>query len=143
MKKTIFILTAVLVLSAILLSACGGSGATEAAEKAQPPAEYANKTNPVAGSVDASTAGKTVFDTNCSSCHGTTGAGDGPAGAALNPKPSNLDEVVAEASDAYLFWRISEGGAMAPFNSSMPAWKGILSEDDIWNTITYMQMNFK
>ncbi len=143
MKKTIFILTAVLVLSAVVLSACGGGGTAETSEKPQPPADYANMTNPVAGSTDASTAGKTVFDTNCSSCHGATGAGDGPAGAALDPKPANLDAVVAEASDAYLFWRISEGGAMAPFNSSMPAWKGILSEEDIWNTITYMQTNFK
>lgn len=34
--------------------------------------------------------GKTLFQTNCSSCHGQNGMGDGPAGAALNPKPRNF-----------------------------------------------------
>lgn len=34
--------------------------------------------------------GKSLFQTNCSSCHGTNGMGDGPAGAALNPKPRNF-----------------------------------------------------
>lgn len=36
--------------------------------------------------------GKTLFETNCSSCHGAQGYGDGPAAAALNPKPRNFHE---------------------------------------------------
>ncbi|TMQ63825.1 MAG: c-type cytochrome [Candidatus Eisenbacteria bacterium] len=36
--------------------------------------------------------GKTVFQINCASCHGNTGHGDGPAAAALNPKPRNFTE---------------------------------------------------
>ncbi|MFA3782062.1 cytochrome c [Melioribacteraceae bacterium 4301-Me] len=34
--------------------------------------------------------GKKLFETTCASCHGTEGKGDGPAGAALNPKPRNF-----------------------------------------------------
>ncbi|MFA6598240.1 MAG: cytochrome c [Ignavibacteriaceae bacterium] len=34
--------------------------------------------------------GKKLFETTCSSCHGIEGKGDGPAGAALNPKPRNF-----------------------------------------------------
>ncbi|HEX2960222.1 MAG TPA: cytochrome c [Ignavibacteriales bacterium] len=34
--------------------------------------------------------GKTLFQANCISCHGQNGMGDGPAGAALNPKPRNF-----------------------------------------------------
>jgi len=34
--------------------------------------------------------GKTLFAVNCTSCHGTAGAGDGAAAAALNPKPRNF-----------------------------------------------------
>ena len=35
-------------------------------------------------------AGKTAFEANCASCHGTTGKGDGPVGAALNPPPRDF-----------------------------------------------------
>jgi len=35
-------------------------------------------------------AGKTVYDANCSSCHGVSGAGDGPVGSALNPPPRDF-----------------------------------------------------
>lgn len=34
--------------------------------------------------------GKELFNTNCASCHGETGQGNGPAGAALNPPPRNF-----------------------------------------------------
>lgn len=34
--------------------------------------------------------GKELYTTNCVSCHGETGAGNGPAGAALNPPPRNF-----------------------------------------------------
>jgi len=36
------------------------------------------------------TQGKTLFDTQCTSCHGAEGRGDGLAAAALNPKPRNF-----------------------------------------------------
>ncbi|MGA2297727.1 MAG: cytochrome c [FCB group bacterium] len=34
--------------------------------------------------------GKELFNSSCSPCHGETGKGDGPASAALNPKPRNF-----------------------------------------------------
>jgi len=34
--------------------------------------------------------GQELYLQNCSSCHGETGAGDGPAAASLNPKPRDL-----------------------------------------------------
>lgn len=36
--------------------------------------------------------GKALFAVNCASCHGQNGLGDGPAAAALNPKPRNFHE---------------------------------------------------
>ncbi len=35
-------------------------------------------------------AGAVIFNANCSSCHGISGKGDGPVGAALTPSPRNF-----------------------------------------------------
>lgn len=40
--------------------------------------------------------GKELFNTTCVSCHGETGAGNGPAGAALNPPPRNFTDLTAQ-----------------------------------------------
>lgn len=42
-------------------------------------------------------------------------------------------------SDAYLFYRISEGGNFAPFNSAMPAFADKLSERERWHVINYIR----
>lgn len=141
MKKSMFAILAVLILAAMALSACGGQQQAangEAGEtNVEVPAAFQGKTNPLANDSAAADKGKEIYTTNCASCHGDSGKGDGPAGASLDPHPGNLAAAQAKGDD-YLFWRISEGGMGAPFNSSMPAWKDILSEDEIWQVITHI-----
>ncbi len=108
---------------------------------ATPPESYARLTNPLAGQAEAVTGGKTIFETQCASCHGLQGRGDGLAAASLNPKPANLADkkMLDSLSDGYLFWRVSEGGMAAPFNSAMPAWKATMSEEQRWQVISYLR----
>ncbi len=83
-------------------------------------------------------AGMVLFNSRCKACHGLHGYGDGPVGASLSPKPSNLSEVVASnyASDGYLFWALTEGGS--PLGSAMISLK-TLPEENRWNIIHYLR----
>lgn len=129
MKKDLFL---VFVLSALTLAACSGSASAVPASVSVP-AEYAGKTNPLG--LDAATAGAEVFKANCESCHGPQGHGDGPAGAALDPKPKNLAEFASKVGDDYLYWRINTGKE----GTSMVAWKGVLTDEQIWQVISFIR----
>ncbi len=138
MNKPVSVILILLVFGAVFLAACSGGGAT-ATSLPPVPSEYQGKTDPYTGDATAIAAGKDIFEANCVTCHGETGEGNGPAASALDPKPANLSAVVNSLDDDYMFWRISEGGGMAPFNSAMPAQKGNLSEDQIWQVISYVK----
>lgn len=137
MKKGISILVILTVCAALLLTACASpSGGTS---RPAAPSAYANKTNPLAGNADAIAKGKIEYTNNCLACHGQAADGNGPAGASLTPKPTSLVKTLKEASVGYFYWRTAEGGGMAPFKSSMPAFKAILSEEKIWQITSYVQ----
>ena len=104
-----------------------------------PPEDYAGKSNPYDRNPKRVNLGQKLYEADCASCHGLTARGDGPVAASLSPKPGNLAEKQGELSDAYLYWRIAEGGLIEPFRSGMPAWKGLLTEDQIWEVITYIR----
>lgn len=101
------------------------------------PAEYAHLVNPLPLTAETIRAGEEIFLSNCASCHGETGKGDGPASRALKPKPSDLALAAASVDDAYLYWRIAEGGA--GMRTSMPAWKSILTENEIWMGVAFIR----
>ncbi len=127
------------VVSVLLLTACGagasssGQNESGAGTLAPVPAEYAGQTDPLGA--DAAAEGAKVFQTNCQMCHGPQGHGDGPAGTALDPRPKNLAMLQKTAGDDYLFWRINEGKP----GTSMVAWKGVLSEEQIWQVISFIR----
>jgi mono/diheme cytochrome c family protein len=149
MKRSLFFVLVITLLGALVLAACSGggdqannaggqqTGQTEA--RPTPPPEYAGKKNPHTGDQAAVTAGKDLYAINCAPCHGEKGMGDGPTAASLDPKPKPLASEMAALSDDYMLWRISEGGAFPPFNSAMPAWKASMSEDQIWQVISFLR----
>jgi mono/diheme cytochrome c family protein len=132
----------------LILAACGaqkggtgpgmgmGGDGMMARHHAEIPAEYAGLTNPIPADDASVERGGELYATNCASCHGDGGMGDGPAAPALNPAPAPVAHTSQMMADDYLFWRVSEGGT--PFNTSMPPWKS-LDEQARWDMINYMR----
>ena len=65
---------------------------------------------------------RTTFDTLCSTCHGTSGKGDGVAAASLDPKPRNYTDKAWQASitDDQIRKIIVEGGPAVGKSPLMP-----------------------
>lgn len=106
----------------------------DASTVAVPPA-YAGRTSPLGDAASAAAAGKTLFAARCALCHGAEGRGDGPEGPS-EPRPANL--AAGERTDAYIFWRISEGGRTTPFCSAMPAF-AYLGERARWELVAFVK----
>ncbi|NNE62724.1 MAG: c-type cytochrome [Gammaproteobacteria bacterium] len=89
--------------------------------------------------------GSLVYYSNCFYCHGDQLDGKGHFAKALDPLPTDFGDVgtIAQLQESFLFWRISTGGpglpkGGMPWNSAMPVWHEMLSEEDIWNVITFL-----
>jgi cbb3-type cytochrome oxidase cytochrome c subunit/mono/diheme cytochrome c family protein len=61
--------------------------------------------------------GQQLYGDHCASCHGATGAGDGPGAAALRPRPANLVE------HEYDGRRLAEALWHGVSGTAMPAWR--------------------
>lgn len=89
---------------------------------------------PRARAADA-TAGKRVYDANCTACHGAAGDGNGPAAIALTPKPRSFRDATwwDGKTDATVIATIKAGRpgtAMTPF---------ALSDADLEDVYAYIK----
>lgn len=72
--------------------------------------------------------GKTLFMTNCASCHGASGKGDGDRAASLNPKPRNYtSEKFKFGDDIHSIYETLQKGSPG---TSMPSF-GLLPKEDV------------
>ncbi len=80
--------------------------------------------------------GRQVFNTNCASCHGLTGKGDGIAArnATWNPRNFMQDAFKNGKDIAGITKTLNEGIS----RTTMVAWKGILNPEDIRNVAEYV-----
>lgn len=84
--------------------------------------------------------GEELFQKNCAFCHGADGSGKNWIGTFMEPHPRDLSsgEFMSTINSAYLLQAIREG---LP-GTSMPAWKGVLSDADIKAIIAYVSKAF-
>ena len=84
--------------------------------------------------------GETVFQQNCSFCHGADGTGRNWIGSFLEPHARDLTDpaVMASMTRERLAGVIRDG---LP-DTSMPAWKSVLTESEIQATVSYVGRAF-
>jgi cytochrome c553 len=117
----------VLAICVLALGACGDKkdddgAATKPAPAAQPgTAQPAQPATPAAAASPAEQA-NTMFTTVCAACHGTSGKGDGPSAASLNPKPRDYTSAEWQQSttDEEIATIIVKGGPAVGKSPMMP-----------------------
>ena len=120
------------------LSVGASSLAFKTAQQPKPwvvPDKNAKMANPVKANSESISAGKSLWNMHCSSCHGKAGLGDGNKAAQLKTQPDDLSKGAFQSqSDGTIFYKISEG------RDDMPSFKKKIPDaEDIWNLVNYVR----
>jgi mono/diheme cytochrome c family protein len=107
-------------LFALILAA--GCSKPEAAPEPDESATAGTEQAPAAATPDVAK-GKEIFSQRCVPCHGSTGHGDGPASASLNPRPRQFADAEwqSQVTDEYIEKIIKMGGAAVGKSAAMPS----------------------
>ncbi len=84
--------------------------------------------------------GGAFYLTNCATCHGARGDGQGPRAYFINPKPRNFVEDVSRArlNRLALFAAVSEG----KLGTEMPAWNKVATVQQMADVSEYVFQAF-
>ncbi|MCX2543657.1 FTR1 family protein [Pseudomonas sp. COW5] len=82
------------------------------------------------------TRGAPLYTQHCSVCHGTNGAGDGPAGVGMEPAPANLRD--ARRLDHLSLYAIYNTLGQGVEGTDMPAFADQLDDRQRWDLATYI-----
>jgi cytochrome c553 len=90
--------------------------------------------NPLTVNPKILTEAKKVYESMCWTCHGLEGKGNGPASAAINPKPADhTSSKVQKQKDGNIYWKISMGkGNMQPYGKT-------LTSKQRWELVYYIR----
>ena len=93
--------------------------------------------NPVASSAGSVANGGKLYGRYCVACHGGAGRGDGPAGAKLDPRPSNLTdgEWKHGPTDGDILTVIHDGSK----GTSMKGYTSRMTERELWDLVNYLR----
>jgi DMSO reductase family type II enzyme heme b subunit len=101
-------------------------------------------TSPRQTSADEVAAGKALYQDLCSQCHGNEGDGAGLMADRLRPRPRDFRRGIYKIrrtpqgelpTDEDLFQIVGNGMP----GTSMPAWRGLLSDEQIWQLVEYIK----
>lgn len=97
----------------------------------------AKEKNPLSTNADNLAAGQEAFSHFCVACHGLDGQNTGvPFADRMSPPvPSLASRDVQSYTDGQLKWIIDNG----LWPSGMPGSKGVLTDEEIWSTVTYIR----
>ena len=126
-------------------SAAGGFGPSgvcpQPRKTRRAPGKFRSMQNPLPQNTINVKAGETLFQLTakplaCMNCHGAKGDGQGPMGAALDPRPRNFTcgETMNDISDGQMFWIIKNGS----IGTGMMAFSG-MPDNQIWQLIHYIR----
>ena len=84
--------------------------------------------------------GGAFFMTNCFTCHGVKGDGEGPRAYFISPPPRNflLESSRQRLNRPVLFEAIAKGR----LGTNMPAWSGVLNNQEIADVAEFVFQNF-
>ncbi len=101
------------------------------------PGEASGPLNPLRADAATLAAGRQLYQANCVPCHGASGTGNGLIAAGMNPRPADFTQhmIPGKHTDGQVFLWI-KGGVPG---TAMPAWGERLSEEQIWQLITYLR----
>lgn len=93
------------------------------------------ETNPLPLNEDNLKAAVDTYRTMCARCHSTPAGNPSVYGRSFYPAAPQLPEGMSPYTDAQLFWLIKHGIR----NTGMPAWSGMLSDDEIWQIVSLLR----
>lgn len=79
--------------------------------------------------------GEAIYKTMCAQCHGQLNGRPSTLGASFYPPAPQLPGHSTIYSEAEAFWIVKHGIR----NTAMPAWRHLLSDDDIRNVIAFVK----
>lgn len=84
--------------------------------------------------------GSSLYQLNCSACHGQSGDGKGPRAYFINPKPRNFTLMTSRRwlNRPTLFRVITEGS----HGTEMPAWGKVLSDQEVADVAEFVFQRF-
>ena len=111
----------------------------ESAPRGQQPASSANPAN------DEPSQAEVVYGQVCAACHGTSGMGDGPGAATLNPRPRNYTDPAWQASitDQQIKDTIVKGGLAMGKSAMMPAQPKLADQPAVLDGLVAIIRGFK